>query len=116
MIITETTQGEIQIIALDGALDATTSAELRNNPAVSDPEKTVVINMEKLDFIDSSGLGAIVGAARNKENRQHGILLSCMNDRVRKVFEITNAHKLFHIFDDTGAAVEFGETRQTGVR
>ena len=112
MNINETSKIGIAILSLNGTLDALSAPEFRNNRSVIDPEKSVVVDMEKLEFIDSSGIGAIVGASRQKR-QAGGIVLSCMNDRVRKVFEITNAQKLFHIFDDTAAAVDFAATRQS---
>lgn len=112
MNITETSNGAIAIIAIDGRLDALSVPEFRNNRSVIDPEKKVVLDMEKLDFIDSTGLGAIVGALSQKLQPASGIVLSCMNDDVRSVFEITNARKLFHIFDDTDAATDFAASRQ----
>ena len=112
MNITETSSGSIAIVTLDGSLDALSAPELRNNRSVIDPEKTVVLDLEKLYFINSTGLGAIVGALNQKLQPAFGIVLSCMNDNVRSVFEITNAQKLFHIFDDTAAAVVFATTRQ----
>ncbi|AOS84175.1 hypothetical protein BIU88_08555 [Chlorobaculum limnaeum] len=111
MIITETSNDGIAIVALEGTLDALSAPELRNIRSVTDPEKTVILDLEKVDFIDSSGLGAIVGATRVKLDPARGVVLACLNDRVRKVFEITNAQKLFHIFDDTSAAVDFAATR-----
>ncbi|MBN1929759.1 MAG: STAS domain-containing protein [Chlorobiaceae bacterium] len=112
MIITETTQNGISVVTLNGTLDALSCPEFRANPAVGDPGQTVVLDLEKVDFIDSSGLGSIVGAARKKRQQECDLFLACMNDKVRKVFEITNAQKLFHIFDDTGAAVEFAAMQQ----
>ncbi len=111
MIITETSNGSIAIVALSGTLDAASSPKLAGNGAIGNPRQTVVLDLEKVDFIDSSGLGAIIGALRKKSAMKAQLLLSCMNDRVRRVFEITNAQKLFHIFDDTAAAVEYAETR-----
>lgn len=113
MTITETSKIGIVILTLNGTLDALSAPEFRNNRSVVDPEKTVVLDLEQVDFIDSSGIGAIVSASRQKHQPSGGIVLSCMNDRVRKVFEITNAQKLFHIFDDTAAAVDFAATRQS---
>lgn len=112
MNITETSNGAIAIVAIDGRLDALSAPEFRNNRSVLDHEKTVVLDMEKLDFIDSSGLGAIVGALNQKQKPAFDIVLTRMSDNVRSVFEITNARKLFHIFDDTAAAIDFAITRQ----
>ncbi|NTV67325.1 MAG: STAS domain-containing protein [Chlorobaculum sp.] len=113
MTITETSKIGIAILSLYGTLDALSAPELRNNRSIIDPEKTVVIDLQQVDFIDSSGIGAIVSASRQKRQPSGGIVLACMNDRVRKVFEITNAQKLFHIFDDTTAAVDFASSRQS---
>ena len=112
MNITETSNGTIAIITIDGRLDALSAPEFRNNRSVIDPEKKVVLDLEKLDFIDSTGLGAIIGALSQKLQPTSGIVLSRMNDDVRSVFEITNAQKLFHIFDDTAAATDFAATCQ----
>jgi anti-sigma B factor antagonist len=113
MTITETSKVGIAILSLDGTLDALTVPELRKNRSFTDPEKTVVLDLEQLDFIDSHGIGAIVGASRQKRQLACDIVLSCMNDRVRRPFEITNTLRLFHIFDDTSAAVDFAATRQS---
>jgi anti-sigma B factor antagonist len=112
MNITESSNSGIAIVALEGTLDASSAPVFRNNRSVIDPEKTVVLDMGKLDFINSTGLGAIVGALHQKRQLACGIVLSCMNDKVRKVFEITNTQKRFHIFDDTAAAVDFAATLQ----
>lgn len=113
MIITETSKNGVAIVAIEGALDVLSAPELRDNRSVSDPEKTVVLDLERVDFMDSNGLGVIVGASREKRQRACDIVLSCMNDKVRRTFEITNAQRLFHIFDDTSAAVDFATTRQS---
>jgi anti-sigma B factor antagonist len=113
MNIIEKSNKGVAIVALEGTLDAISAPEFRNNRAVIDPEKTVVLDLEKLDFINSTGLGAIVGALNQKRQLACGIVLSCLNDKVRKVFEITNTQKRFHIFDDTAAAVDFAATLQS---
>ncbi|NTW53609.1 MAG: STAS domain-containing protein [Chlorobaculum sp.] len=113
MNITETSNGGVAVVALEGRLDMLSAPEFRNNRSIIDPEKTVVLDLEKLDFLDTSGLGAIVGASRQKQNLACGIVLSCMNDKVRRVFEITKVQTLFHIFDDTAAAIDFATNRQS---
>ncbi|NTW52131.1 MAG: STAS domain-containing protein [Chlorobiaceae bacterium] len=107
MNISETQAGSITIVAITGTLDASTTKELLKSPAISNPAQSVVMDLEHLDFLDSSGLGALIGTLRKKRERSAETLISCMNDRVRRVFEITNAHRIFHIFDDTAAAVDY---------
>lgn len=114
MIITEPPGGSQTIIAICGTLDASTAPELRNNPAIADPSRTVVIDFAKMDFLDSSGLGVLVEALRRKHEANATILLSRMNPPVRKVFDITGTCKLFHIFDDTDAAADYAATYPKG--
>jgi anti-sigma B factor antagonist len=109
MNITETPKGSITIVALNGSLDASTVAELQKSPALTNVSKSVVIDLEHIDFLDSSGLGALIGTLRKKREMKAETLLSCMNDKISQVFEITNAHRLFHIFDDTSAAVDYAK-------
>ncbi len=112
MIITETSKGDIAILAPDGKLDHDSAPEIRQNRSIIDPDKMVVIDLEKVDFIDDSGLGAIICALRNKRNANGVTVLSGMNHRLRIIFEITNIHKLFNIFDDVAPTIEYLETRQ----
>ncbi|MCF8383064.1 MAG: STAS domain-containing protein [Chlorobium sp.] len=114
MTITETSDGSITIVALCGTIDSSTAPELHKSPAIADTLRSVVIDLEKVDFLDSSGLGALVGTLRLKQEAKAAVLLSCMNPRVRKVFDITGTVKLFHIFDDTSAAVEYAATHNEG--
>ena len=107
MTITETPKGIITVVALNGALDASTAPELQKSPAITNASQTVVIDLEHVNFLDSSGLGALVGTLRKKREMSAETLLSCMNERIGQVFEITNAYRLFHIFDDTSAAVDY---------
>ncbi|HWR01753.1 MAG TPA: STAS domain-containing protein [Chlorobaculum sp.] len=107
MTISETTKGRVTIVSVIGTLEASTTKELLKSPAIIDPTQTVVVDLEKLNFLDSSGLGALIGTLRKKREAGAETLISCMNDRIRRVFEITNAQRIFHVFDDTSAAVDY---------
>ncbi len=55
--------------------------------------------MMKVEYIDSSGLGALVGGL--KRSTEHGgrIVIVCDNPQIRKVFEITGLEKVFPLYD-----------------
>lgn len=58
----------------------------------------VVFNLDKLQFIDSSGLGSLLSILRFV-NSQHGDLkLACMANPVRTMFQIVRMHRLFEIY------------------
>jgi anti-sigma B factor antagonist len=94
------------VVSLDGMLNATTALRLKNGIDEVLPEKFLVIDLERVEFLDSSGLGALVGIARKIKANEAILKLAHLNERVRKVFEITRAFTLFDIYDDVLAAVE----------
>jgi anti-sigma B factor antagonist len=112
MIISEKIISNISVLIPEGSLDAATVPKLQNFTAKSELTPTLVLNLSGVDFLDSSGLGAIVGMARNKRESGGDVVLACMNDKVRKVFEITQVARLFHIFDDLEAAAGYAEKQQ----
>jgi anti-sigma B factor antagonist len=61
--------------------------------------------MEGVAFIDSTGLGALVGAL--KRVRTHGgeLAIVCNRPRLLKVFEITGLVRVFEIHETLDAAV-----------
>jgi anti-sigma B factor antagonist len=113
MIIKENVCNNITTINLWGTLDATTAPTLRNFKSAAAPADPVVINMSDVDFLDSSGLGALVGLTREKREQGGEVTLACMNNKVRKVFEITQVYRLFDIYDDVEAATINAEKKQT---
>ncbi len=106
MNISEKTVNHYTILSLQGILNASSAPTLRNYIAGLPEAQSLVIDLEKIEFLDSSGLGALVGIARKKKSSSAVMKLARMNDRVKKVFEITQAYTLFDIYDDVSAAAE----------
>jgi hypothetical protein len=64
----------------------------------------VVVDLSRVSFIDSSGLGVLVGAL--KRVRERGALsLVCPEPRVRRVFEITGLTQVFPMYNGLEEAV-----------
>jgi anti-sigma B factor antagonist len=108
MTIFESLCNNITIITLHGKLDASTVPILRQHLVMTAENHSggMVIDFSNVNFIDSSGLGALIGIARNMRTGQRDIKLACLNDNVRKVFEITRASRLFDIYDDPEVAAK----------
>jgi anti-sigma B factor antagonist len=106
MIISEKTSNGITVIALEGSLDASSvSRFMSGSPALTDLQ-TIVIDFAGVDFLDSTGLGSLVGLARRKREGLADVKLACMSEKVRKVFEVTQAFRLFDIYDDVDTAAK----------
>jgi anti-sigma B factor antagonist len=104
MTITEKIINNFAVISLQGVLNASSAPQLKKHIDQSPDAQSMIIDLEKIDFLDSSGLGVLVGIARKKKESGASLKLANLNDRVKKVFEITQAYTLFDIYDDLAAA------------
>ena len=55
----------------------------------------IVIDMSQLDYIDSSGLGILIGTLKRLKTQNKDIYLNSLKDNVKKVFTITGLDKIF---------------------
>lgn len=63
----------------------------------------IIIDLSDVRFVDSSGLGAIVGLLKKVGNR--GEVVVCgLGDAVRQMFRVTRMERVFQIFPDDRAA------------
>jgi anti-sigma B factor antagonist len=86
-------------LAIRGEVDVSTSAALREElyQLIDGGATRVVIDCGDMDFIDSSGLGVLVGALKRMREKDGELVLRALNPSARKVFEITGLTKLFTI-------------------
>ena len=80
-------------------LDASNAGELKRDIApLLEAHRKLVIDLGRLRFVDSSGLGAFISCLR-KLNAKGGDLKLCgMQKPVRAVFELVRMHRIFDIF------------------
>ena len=94
-----------EVLSLRGPLTASNAPTFQNAMRREDPAHTVILDLSDVPYIDSAGLGLLVSAnvARQKAGRR--MVLSGINPRVRRLFEITRINDLFLIFSSTQEAV-----------
>jgi anti-sigma B factor antagonist len=110
MEIGQETINDVAVLKLDGRLDAASAKDIREKVVSLGRENQVnlVIDMEGVDFIDSSGLGSLVSSLRTVNKLGGDIKISALQSQVRSVFELTRLHRIFGIYDDsTAAAMSF---------
>ena len=101
-------KGDTYVVDLNGEIDVYTSPKVKD--AISDlidkGHYNLVINLEKVRYIDSTGLGVLIGGL--KRVREHGgtVNLVCTNPQIKKIFDITGLVKIFGIYDDEDAAMK----------
>ena len=97
----------VLVVALLGAqLDASTAAEFKSATApVLAAHTQVVFDLSRLEFVDSSGLGAFLACLRQLHAKGGDLKLCNVSPPVRALFELVRMHRLFDIFDTPEAAV-----------
>lgn len=108
MKITTSLKDDILICSIDGEIDINTSPQIKKafDKLVKDKQKKVIINLEKVNYIDSSGLATLVEALKNFRSYDGKLKLTSLSGKVKSLFEITKLEKLFDIVDREEEAIK----------
>lgn len=82
-----------------GEVDIYTSPELKSKIYELIDEKNVglVINGERLEYIDSTGLGVLMGIYKKLQEKNLTIKITNLKPNIYKLFDITGLNKIFNI-------------------
>jgi len=105
-LATEQVEGAT-IIVVGGEIDVYTAPRLRDkiSELVGDGVHHLIIDMEAVEFLDSTGLGVLVGGLKKVRAHDGSMQLICTQERLLKIFRITGLAKVFTIHDSAAAAV-----------
>lgn len=105
MDLTLTTRdaGGKTIVAVGGEIDVYTAPKLRDK--ITELVAGGVFDMEEVEFLDSTGLGVLVGGLKKVRAHDGSLQLVCNQDRLLKIFRITGLAKVFVIHDSADAAL-----------
>ena len=84
-------------MALEGLLDTTTAPELDAALSGIDGVANLIIDMEKLDYISSSGLRVLLAARKKLEKVGCPMTIVKANENVREIFEMTGFNEILTI-------------------
>ena len=98
------------VLSVGGELDVVGAPDLRQAviKEVADGCRELILDISELDFVDSFGMGAIVGALKRLRQRGGDLALVCPSRRIRRVFEICDLDRIvaFHDSIDSAAGSE----------
>jgi len=97
----------IEIVDVEGEIDVYTAPRLRELliDLVNNGHYQLVVNMEKVEFLDSTGLGVLVGGLKRVRAHDGSLDLVCTQERILKIFRITGLTKVFGIHDSVDEAI-----------
>lgn len=96
------------IVQLMGELDHHSAEEVRNKiDDRIDREKInkLVMDFSGVTFMDSSGIGVVIGRYKKLALRNGSVCVSDVKDSVKRVFELSGMFKIIKMFDSVDEAV-----------
>lgn len=94
------------VVEARGEVDVYTSSMLREQlvEVIDAGARSVVVDLGAVDFLDSSGLGVLVGALKRLRSADGRLGLVCTNEKLLKVFRITALDRVFTLYDTVAEA------------
>jgi len=105
-LITEKIEGITIISSLPNVLDATNTMDFKEKVTnIIEKEYNVVLDMDDVRFIDSSGCGTLITCLRRVKNNGGDLKVCNVQKQVRTVFELVRMHKIIDIFNTKNEAI-----------
>ena len=107
MRVTSETSDSVTIVMLHGdSLDAGNVADFKREMApLIEGSVKMVMDLSAVQFVDSSGLGALISCLRDTNGRKGDFRLSNMSRSVLALFELMRMHRVFSIHETAEGAV-----------
>ena len=95
------------VVAVGGEIDVYTAPRLRDKftELVAAGSYDIIVDMQNVEFLDSTGLGVLVGGLKKVRAHDGSLDLVCTQDRLLKIFRITGLAKVFVIHESAEAAL-----------
>jgi anti-sigma B factor antagonist len=106
--------GNVAIVDLSGKITLGENTgilrdELRS--LLAQGKKNIVLNMKDVSYVDSAGLGELVGAYTTATNQGGAVKLLHLQGKMKDLMQITKLHTIFPAYDDEKEALaSFGAT------
>ncbi|MCE2482591.1 MAG: STAS domain-containing protein [Alphaproteobacteria bacterium] len=104
-----TTERHDDVLSADvgGRIDGSSAAQFEEaiRTAIEDSDRAVIMDFEKLVYISSAGLRAILLTAKSLQSRDAKLVLCSLSEQIREVFEISGFDKVLAIHPTRAAAL-----------
>ena len=107
MNINVRTLGDVTVLELSGDLALNGNALFRKQAAaaIDAGARKLVVDMARVDYMDSSGLGELISCYTALQKMSGRIALLQLNHRLQHLLSITKLNKVFEVFDSETAAL-----------
>ncbi len=96
--------GGFSLIGLSGEVDVYSAPKLRETikDLVDEGKYNIVVDLEKVAFLDSTGLGVLVGGLKRVKHHGGELGIICGQEKILRIFRITGLTKVFPIYLSRG--------------
>lgn len=102
MEITKRKAGDTIVIEISGSLDIYTAPDFKTflQSNVNKENKTIIVNMEKLNYIDSSGIGMLIKSLNFIKEWNGQLQLANLKDSLFKIFKVAGLTAYFQFLSE----------------
>ena len=95
--------GDYAVIKLKGEVDIYTAPSLRETivDAVEKGRYRIAVDLDDVDFLDSTGLGVLVGGLKRVKQHDGELGIICNQEKILRIFKITGLTKIFKMYEST---------------
>jgi len=106
-IASRTESGDTALLQLAGEVDVANVAQVREAALklLAGGAKRLVIDLSETEYLDSSGLGMLVGLLKRLKEAGGEMAIAGAQPRVRRLFDITGLKQIFALHDDVADAL-----------
>jgi len=108
MIFSHRIENGVCVVGVEGniALDGVNEAKAYLKPHMENPDvRGIVINFEKVNFIDSSGIGLIVSIFKSVQQKEGNFAITNLSAKNEEIFTITRLNKILDIYPSEAEAL-----------
>lgn len=107
LTVTQPAGSAVSIVSVDGEIDVHSAPQLRDRVTaqLASAPGAVVVDLTRVGFLDSTGLGALVSARTAALERGTALPIVCTSPRILKLFTITGLDGVFDLHDSVANAV-----------
>jgi len=108
MEINQRTVNDVVILDINGEIDLYNAPDIKDTikNLIDSGKRQVIINLEKVSYIDSSGIGVLISSLSNLKKVGGALKIINVYASVKKVFELTKLTSFFEIYDSEDEALK----------
>lgn len=101
-------RGSTLIVGIIGELDHHSAEYVRekvDSEMMKATTKNIIFDFSKVSFMDSSGIGVIMGRYKNIQKLQGKAVIICVSDQIRRIFDMSGLLKIMPVYDNIDTAI-----------